>query len=110
MSAITTACTRCALPLDVNNITGVCRECKHIERDVRAGFTADEVPLDEARANFTAVFRVLYRPMDADVIYMRGACRKCARYRARHDTGCCEWCSGPRRFPAKRTGRKPVRR
>ena len=109
MTGIPTACTRCALALDVNNITGVCLECKHIERDRRRGYTSAEVPLDEARANFMGAFRGLYRPLDADAVYMRGACRKCARYVARHDTGCCEWCSRPWRPRApKRTKKKPV--
>ena len=110
MTGIPTACTRCALPLDANNITGVCLECKRIERDRRAGYVAAEVPLADARANFMDAFRGHYRPLGIDAIYMRGACRKCARYVARHDTGCCEWCSGPRRFPPKRSKKKPATR
>ena len=106
MTGIPTACTRCALPLDRTNITGVCLECKHIERDSRRGFIADEVPIEVARAAFMAVFGGHYRPLDADAVYMRGACRKCARFRARHDTGCCEWCSRPWRARApKRTSK-----
>ena len=97
----------CGEPLDVHNITGVCRECKHIVRDARAGYTAPEVPIEVARRAFMAVFGGLYATQSADAVYMRGACRKCARFRARHDTGCCEWCSGPRRFPAKRS-KKPT--
>ena len=103
MTGIPTSCTRCALDLDPANITGICLECKHILRDAAAGYTADEVPLEQARANFMALFRGNFRPMDADTVYTRGACRRCARFRARRDTGCCEWCSGPRRFPPKRT-------
>lgn len=103
MTGIPTACTRCALPLDANNITGVCLECKHIERDRRRGFTAPEVHLDAARANFIEAFRGHFRQMDAGVLYLPGACRICGRFRARRDTGCCEWCGGPRRFPPKRS-------
>jgi len=102
---VTANCTRCSLPLDENNITGICRECKHIARDAAAGFVAAEVDLDEARANFMAVFANQYRAVDVDAVYMRGACRRCGRFRARHDTGCCEWCGGPRRFPPKRSKR-----
>jgi hypothetical protein len=106
MTGIPTSCTRCALDLDATNITGVCAECKHILRDAAAGFVAQEVSLDEARANFTAVFSGQYRPVESDdAVYGRGACRRCARFRARRDTGCCEWCGGPRRFPLKRTNR-----
>lgn len=103
MTGIPTDCTRCGLPLDPANITGVCLECKRIGRDALAGFTAPEVALDEARANFVEVFGGRFRRMDASAVYMRGACRRCGRFRARHDTGCCEWCGGPRRFPAKRS-------
>jgi hypothetical protein len=102
VTGFATDCTRCALDLDATNITGVCLECKHIARAAAAGHTAPEVPIEEARANFMAVFRANFRQMDADVVYMPGACRKCGRFRARRDTGCCEWCSGPRRFPVKR--------
>jgi hypothetical protein len=87
----------------------MCLECKHILRDAAAGFTADEVPLDEARANFMDAFRGHYRPVDAETVYARRACRKCGRFRARHDTGCCEWCGRPwRKFPAKRSKKKPT--
>jgi hypothetical protein len=107
MTGIHTECRRCTLPLDTTNITGVCLECKHIDRDARAGYTAPEIPIEEARAAFMAVFRGHYRPTDADNVYMRGACRKCARSRARHDTGCCEFCSRPwRPRPPKRTRTK----
>lgn len=106
MTGIPSACIRCALPLDPNNITGVCLECKHIERDRRRGFTAPEAPLAESRATFMAAFRGRFRRMDASVLYLRGACRNCARFRARRDTGLCEWCGGPRRFPRKRSKRK----
>jgi hypothetical protein len=110
VTGIPTACTRCALPLDANNITGVCLECKHIERDALAGFTAPEVPIEAARANFMDAFRGHYRQMDTSAVYMRGACRMCARFTARHDTGRCEWCSGPRRFPPKRSKKTTSRR
>jgi len=106
MTGIPTSCTRCALDLDHANINGICLECKHILRDAAAGYTADEVPIEQARANFMDVFAGHYRPVAAaDTIYVRGACRRCARFRARRDTGCCEWCGGPRRFPPKRTNR-----
>ncbi len=109
MTGIPAACTICALDLDATNITGVCLECRHIARAAAAGFIAAEVPIEEARANFMAVLAGHYRPMDGNAVYTRAACRRCGRFRARHDTGCCEWCSGPRRFPAKRTRRtKPV--
>jgi hypothetical protein len=111
VTGILTACTRCALDLDATNITGVCLECKHIARAAAAGFTAPEVPIEEARANFMAVFGANFRQMDTDAVYVRGACRKCARFRARHDTGCCEWCSRPwRPRPPKRSKKKPVRK
>ena len=107
MTGIPTACTRCALPLDAANITGVCLECKHIERAAAAGYTADEVPIEEARANFMAVFGGHYRPVDVDAVYSRNLCRKCGRFRARHDTGRCEWCGRPwRKYPAKRTTKR----
>ena len=106
MTGIPTDCTNCTLPLDANNITGLCAECKHIARDVRAGFTAPEVPIEEARAAFMAVFGGHYRPMDASAVYMPGACRKCARFRARWDSGACEWCSRPWRPRPKKKPRK----
>jgi hypothetical protein len=109
MTGFATDCTRCSLALDAANITGVCLECKHIERDRRAGHVAAEVSLDDARANFMDAFRGHYRPLDTSAVYMRGACRKCARFRARHDTGSCEWCSRPWRPRApKRTKKKPA--
>lgn len=93
-------CIHCSADLLPHNTTGMCAECRHIERDRRAGFVADEVSnLDEARTNFMAVFAGLYRP-HADVIY--GDTCRCGRFKARRDTGRCEWCSGPRRFPTKR--------
>lgn len=101
MRGIPTDCTRCGLPLDAHNLTGLCRECKHIERDARAGYTAPEATLDEARANFIAAFPG-WRKLDASAIYMRGACRRCARFVARRDTGKCEWCSRPTRFKPRR--------
>ncbi len=101
-SPVCGSCNADLLPLNTN---GTCAECRHIERDRHRGFTAEEVALDDARTNFMAVFAGLYRPLDTDAVYMRGACRTCARYVARHDTGKCEWCSGPRRFPAKRKKR-----
>ena len=110
MTGIPTACTRCALPLDAANITGICLECKHIIRAAAVGYTAPEVSLESARAIFMEAFQGRYRPLDASVLYMRGACRVCARFRARHDTGKCEWCSGPRRFPAKRSKKKTTSR
>ena len=100
----------CGETLDPHNITGLCAECKHIERDRRRGYTAPEVPIEEARAAFMAVFGGHYRQLDASVVYMPGACRKCARFRARWDSGACEWCSGPRRFPPKRGKTTPRRR
>jgi len=42
MTGIPTECTLCSQPLDAHNLTGLCRECKHILRDARAGFTTDE--------------------------------------------------------------------
>ncbi len=101
----------CALPLDAKNITGICAECRHIARDARAGFIAQEVSnLDEARTNFVTVFPI-YRPQSADAIYMRGACRVCGTFRARHDTGKCEWHSRPwTPRPPKRTKKKPARK
>lgn len=107
MTGIPTDCRRCTLPLDARNLTGLCRECKHILRDARAGFTAPEVTVDEARTNFMAVFPD-YRHLDTSAVYMRGACRRCARFAARRDTGCCEWCSGPTRFPSKRRKNRPA--
>ena len=109
MTGIPTDCTRCALPLDARNITGICLECKHILRDARAGYTAAEVPLDIARAAFMAVFTGYRKLEDTSTIYMRGACRRCARFVARRDTGCCEWFSGPVRFPQRRR-KKPTKR
>lgn len=98
-----TACG-CGAELNPRNSIGVCLECRHIQRDAAAGFTAAEVPVAESRASFMAVFRGRFRRVDAneDGVYMRGACRRCGRFRARHDSGCCEWCGGPRRFPPKR--------
>ena len=104
---IPTECS-CALPLDEKNITGVCLECKHIERDRRRGYTAAEVSnLDEARTHFMRMFTGLYRPQSADAIYMRGACRVCGEFRARHDTGKCEWHSRPWRPRQPKRTRKP---
>lgn len=102
---VSPVCGSCDGDLLPHNTTGICAECRHIERDRGAGYTAEEVTLDEARANFMAVFAGLYRP-HVDVIY--GVTCRCGRFRARRDTGKCEWCSGPRRFPAKRT-KKPRR-
>lgn len=99
-------CTGCGIELSPHNLTRLCLECAHIERDRRRGFVATEVSLDEARRNFMDVFGARYRQVNADTVYNRGACRQCARFRARHDTGRCEWCSGPRRFPAKRSKKR----
>jgi hypothetical protein len=99
-------CDFCSMELEPTNITGVCAECKHIERDRRRGYIADEVPIEVARANFMEVFGGHYRPVSADAVYMPGACAKCARFRARHDTGRCEWCSRPWRPRASKRTRK----
>ena len=92
-------CTGCAAELDPHNLIRLCAECRHIERDRRRGFTADEVPLDQARANFMAVFGGRFRQQSIHTIY--GQTCRCGRFRARKDTGKCEWCSGPRRIPKK---------
>ena len=93
-------CTGCTAELDPHNLIRLCAECRHIERDRRRGFTADEVSnLDTARANFMAVFGGRYRQQSTGVIY--GDTCRCGRFRARRDTGRCEWCSGPRRIPKK---------
>ena len=92
-------CGSCNADLLAHNTTGICAECRYIERDRRRGFTAEEVHLDEARANFTAVFAGLWRN-HVDVFY--GDTCRCGRFRARRDTGKCEWCTGPRRFKRKR--------
>ena len=105
MTGIPTHCTRCALPLDPTNITRLCAECKHIERDQRRGYTTDEVTLDEARQNFMTALTGHYRPQDITTHYSQ-TCR-CGRFRARNDTGKCEWCSRPWKPRApKRTTRK----
>ncbi len=108
MTGIRIDCTRCALPLDAQNLTGLCRECKQIERDARVGHTAAEVTLDEARVNFVTVFPG-YRQRDLSAVYMPGACRGCGQFVARRETGRCEWCSPNRRRPKKRA-RKATRR
>jgi hypothetical protein len=94
-------CTGCHAELSPHNVVRLCVECKHVERDRRAGFTADEVSnLDEARTNFAAVFAGLWRQQSTDVLY--GDTCRCGRFRARRDTNRCEWCTGPRRFKRKR--------
>ena len=94
-------CTGCGTELSPSNVIRLCLECKHIERDRRAGFTADEeVHLDEARTNFVAVFAGQYRHQSTGTIY--GDTCRCGRFRARRDTGKCEWCTGPRRWPKKK--------
>lgn len=93
-------CEICNAELLRHNVLGVCAECKHILRDRRRRFTAEEVSnLDEARAAFMSVFGGHYRQQSTDVIYS-DTCR-CGRFRARWDTDLCEWCSGPRRIPKK---------
>jgi len=92
-------CGSCNADLLAHNTTGICAECRFIERDRRRGFTAEEVHLDEARANFSAVFAGLWR-QHVDVFY--GDTCRCGRFRARRDTGKCEWCTGPRRWPRKK--------
>jgi hypothetical protein len=107
MTGIPTVCARCDVPLDAQNITGMCSECKHIARDARAGYIAAEVKLDQARAAFLAVFGNRYRPLDVSAVY--GDTCRCGRFRARYDTRKCEWCGRPwRKFPAKRTKRKHI--
>lgn len=107
MTADNADCTRCGLPLDADNTTGLCLECKHILRDAVVGYTAVEIPIEHARANFMDVFQGHFRRADAaDAVYTRGACRRCGRYRARFDTKRCEWCGGPRRFPPKRSSKR----
>jgi hypothetical protein len=100
-------CTGCGLDLDPHNISGVCLECKHIERDRRRGYTAPEVPLEVARAAFMAVFAGHYRQSDASVLYATHACAGCGKFRARTRTGRCEWCSGPRRHPRRTNRSRP---
>lgn len=93
-------CEICDAELLQHNVLGICAECKHVIRDQRRGFTADEVSnLDTARANFMAVFGGHYRQQSIHTIY--GQTCRCGRFRARKDTGKCEWCSGPRRIPKK---------
>lgn len=94
-TGIPSDCVRCSLPLDARNLTGLCSECKRILRDLRAGYAAPEVSLDEARVNFVATFR--YRKLDASAIY--GASCRCGRFALRHDTGLCEWCTAWSRRP-----------
>jgi hypothetical protein len=71
-----------------------------------AASTCQWCRLDSRRGHHSAGWcACLYQPsndLDPDSIYMAGACARCGQFRARHDTGKCEWCSGPRRFPMKR--------
>lgn len=93
-------CTGCTTELDPHTLIQLCAECRHIKRDRRRGFTAEEVSnLDTARRNFLAVFAGHYRQQSTDTVY--GDPCRCGRFRARRDTGKCEWCSGPRRIPNK---------
>ncbi len=105
MTGIPSECRQCALPLDARNITGVCAECTLLGRNIRLGHPPEpEVALPEARTNFMAVFGGLHRKRDHSAFY--GETCRCGRFRARKDTRRCEWCSGPRRFPPKRTKRR----
>jgi hypothetical protein len=71
-------------------------------RNIRLGYSPDEpeATLAEARINFVAVF-----PSRGQSNTVYGETCRCGRFRARKDTRRCEWCSGPRRFPQKRTRR-----
>lgn len=53
-------CRQCDTTLDVRNITGICRECRHIARNERLGHThtADQVTHDQAAANIAEIFGV----------------------------------------------------
>jgi len=60
-------CTHCHADLLPHNVTGLCAECKHIDRARRTGFAAGEVSnLDEARHAFMAVFGGHYRILTAE--------------------------------------------
>jgi len=60
-------CTGCGTELSPSNVIRLCLECKRIERDRRAGFTADEVSnLDDAREAFMRIFGGCYSVLSGE--------------------------------------------
>jgi hypothetical protein len=74
--------------------------CRWCQLDSRRGYHSED---------WCACLGPPFRYVSVDSVYMRGACAKCARFRARWDSGKCEWCSRPWRPRPKKKPRKAIR-